>query len=197
MVAGLRCATSNNLLFEVLHMWAKGQWRRAAQTSTRSAAARSGTAVCNGCSGQSQVENEYHACKRSHPRFLLFGRVSCHSFSIQVGVLMKGEKKLGQFPACELHREMHSGCSSTSRLHFVDGQNGKRCRENRQRHHEPALMFGSRHCENRDANSSNVVAVDLISADANQWLCRNEPDFYFCGVVKKNGALAGPTIRAS
>jgi hypothetical protein len=69
-VVGLRDAASDNLPFKVLHvmtmmmmMMVKRPSRRATQTSTRGA-------LRNGCSCQSQPENEYHACKRSHLRFL-------------------------------------------------------------------------------------------------------------------------------
>jgi len=42
-------------------------------------------------------------------------------------------------------------------------------------------MFGSRHCENGDVNSSNVVTVDLISPR------RSDSDCYFAGVFKNGG----------
>src|SRR5262249_45967023 len=72
MVFGFREVVSANLPFKVLGVmmmaivirWAKGHERRAAQTSTRSACR-------NGCSCQSQVENEYPACKHSHLAFPL------------------------------------------------------------------------------------------------------------------------------
>jgi hypothetical protein len=73
MVFGFREVVSANLPFKVLRvmmmaiviLWAKGHKRRAAQASTRSAARG------NGCPCQSQVENEYPACKRSHLPFPL------------------------------------------------------------------------------------------------------------------------------
>jgi hypothetical protein len=74
MVFGFREVVSGNLPFKVLRvmmmaiviLWAKGHERRAAQTSTRSATPRR-----NGCSCQSQVENEYPACKPSQLAFPL------------------------------------------------------------------------------------------------------------------------------
>ena len=81
VVLGLGDVVNDNLPFKVLRvmrmrmaivilLWGKDRERQAAQTSTRSAAAAA-AAVRDGCSCQSQVENEYPACKHSHLAFPL------------------------------------------------------------------------------------------------------------------------------
>jgi hypothetical protein len=86
MAFGLPDAASDNLPVEVLGvvmmvmarviLWGKGHWRRGAQTSTCSGTAHAAATVCNGRSCQSQVDNEYPACKRSHLAFPLKGEGS-------------------------------------------------------------------------------------------------------------------------
>lgn len=85
MAVSPRHAVSDTRAFRALRVpmmvaitigWAKGHLRGASPTSSGSAAARpTATTERDGGFCQSKRENEYDACKRSHLRFLLFGRV--------------------------------------------------------------------------------------------------------------------------
>jgi hypothetical protein len=133
MAASLRHAMSDNLAFRALRMpmmvaitivWAEGQLRCAAQTSSGSAAARSAAAERDGCFCQSKKENEYYACKRSHPCFLLFGRPAGESSALQLVVLLKEASILLKFLTCEFHCDIPMGCWYRSAHIFVDRRDG-------------------------------------------------------------------------